>query len=137
MEENKNDRSEENSLDMNISNRQSINILDLPDELLRAIFNKLHIVDIFYSLVNVNQRFDRLSLDSLYIHELDFIFKESNIYNSATYIHILHKIYEQILPRINDKVKKFIVDPVLFSSSCIIPLHFFFIITNCITCKYE
>ena len=52
-----------------------MNILALPDEMLCAILNKLHMVDVFYSLVNVNERFDRLALDSLYVHHLDFVIK--------------------------------------------------------------
>src|SRR5271169_1904267 len=57
--------------------RNSMNILDLPDEMLCAILNKLNMVDVFYSLVDVNERFDRLVLDPLYIHHhhhhLDFV----------------------------------------------------------------
>jgi len=49
---------------MNIRNKKDINILDLLDEMLRAIFNKLNMIDMLYSLVDVNRRFDRLSLYS-------------------------------------------------------------------------
>jgi hypothetical protein len=44
-----------------LNNRLSI--LDLPDEMLLTIFNKLNMVDVLYSLVDVNERFDRLVLD--------------------------------------------------------------------------
>lgn len=96
---------------MNILKSNYINILDLPDEILRIIFNKLNTTEIFYSLVGVNQRFDRLALDSLYIPHLDFVIKRSNIHNSSVDVHILDKICENVLPRINDKVTKLIVDP--------------------------
>ena len=96
---------------MNILKSNYIDILDLPDEILRIIFNKLNTTDIFYSLVGVNQRFDRLAFDSLYIQHLDFVIKPSNIHNSPVDVRFLDKICEQILPRINDKVTKLIVDP--------------------------
>ena len=60
-------------LDMSTVDINDINILDLPDEILLAIINKLNMIDILYSLVDVNQRFDRLVLDPLYIHHLDLM----------------------------------------------------------------
>ncbi len=51
-----------------------LNILDLPDEILLIICSKMNIVDVLYSLVDVNQRFDRLVLDPLTI-----IFNRYNI----------------------------------------------------------
>ena len=91
---------------MNTLNSNDINILDLPpDEILRIIFNKLNTVDIFYSLVGVNQRFDRLTLD--------LVIKRSNSHKSSIDVHILDKI----LSRINEKVTKFTVDS--FSMECI------------------
>ena len=48
-----------------MSNNNEINILDLPDEILLSILNKLNNIDILYSLVDVNQRFDRLALNSI------------------------------------------------------------------------
>ncbi|CAF2056181.1 unnamed protein product [Rotaria magnacalcarata] len=96
---------------MNILNNTNINILDLPDEILRTIFNKLNMVDILYSLVDVNQRFDRLALDSLYIHHLDLVIKRDDIHNSSVDTHIIERICSKILPRINDKVTKFILEP--------------------------
>jgi hypothetical protein len=46
-------------------------ILDLPDEMLLAIFNKLNMIDVFYSLVDINERFNRLIFDPFSIHNLD------------------------------------------------------------------
>ena len=62
---------------METSNNYNTNILDLPDEMLLAIFNKLNMVDVLYSLVDVNKRFNRLILDPFYIHNLDFTVKRS------------------------------------------------------------
>jgi hypothetical protein len=77
------------SYDMNKFNNNNNNILDLPNEILQFIFNKLNTVDMLYSLVDVNQRFDRLTLHSLYIHHLNFAAEPSNEYHSSMYAHIL------------------------------------------------
>jgi hypothetical protein len=92
-------------------NNNDINILDLPDELLQFIFNKLNTVDMLYSLVDVNQRFDRLAFDPFYIQRLNFSIESSNNYNSSVYTHILDRICEKILPRINEKVTKLTLEP--------------------------
>ncbi len=58
-------------LNMNNSNKNHFNILDLPDETLFIIFKKLNMVDVFYSFLDVNRRFHRLTFDSLYVRDLD------------------------------------------------------------------
>ncbi|CAF4129116.1 unnamed protein product [Rotaria sordida] len=68
-------------------------------------------MDMFYSLVDVNQRFNRLAFDSLCIHHLNFAIKHFDIHQYATYNDILDRICSKILPRINDKVNKLTVDP--------------------------
>ncbi|CAF2728381.1 unnamed protein product [Rotaria sp. Silwood2] len=91
---------------MNFLNSNDINILHLPDEILSIIFNKLNTIDIFYSLVGVNHRFDRLTLDPLVIHHFDFAIEKSHVHNS----YILDKVCSKILPRINDKITKLTLD---------------------------
>ena len=95
-------------IDMNIS---SNNILDLPDEILQLIFHQLNLVDMFYSLVNVNKRFDRLVLDPLHVHHLNFAVKTPNSSTNSTYTNILQRICEHILPRINDQVTELTLAP--------------------------
>jgi hypothetical protein len=100
------------SSNMNIISNDYINILDLPDEMLRAIFNKLNMVDVFYSLVDVNQRFDRLALDSLYIRHLDFAVKPPLKHDCSSVDHqVLDQICRKILPRIHHKINKLTVEP--------------------------
>jgi len=66
------DMTEQNSgINMNISNNDHPNIFDLPNEILFIIINKLNIDDLFYSLVDINERFAQLVLDPLYIQNLD------------------------------------------------------------------
>ena len=88
-----------------LSNNE-INILDLPDEILLYIFNKLNNVDVLYSLVDVNQRFDRLSLNSRVIDDLDFT---SNLLLGCKfkkYSERFDRICRRILPRINHQINK-------------------------------
>ncbi|CAF4768493.1 unnamed protein product [Rotaria sp. Silwood2] len=86
-----------------------MNILDLPDEMLLAILNKMNMVDVLYSLVDVNQRFDRLVLDSLYVCHLNFTNKTLLNRNSAIAKQVLDRICEKIFPRIYHKINKLTV----------------------------
>ncbi len=88
---------------MNMLNNNQINILDLPDEILLYIFNKLNNVDILYSLMDVNQRFDRLAFNYLYIHDLDFT---ANSLLDCEYSERLDRICKSILPRIRHQINK-------------------------------
>ena len=101
-------------LDMNNLNNNHLNILDLPDEILFIIFKKLNMVDVLYSLVDVNRRFDRLALDSLYIRDLDMttIMNINSLYDQTSSIdtQVLSRICEKILPRIHHQVHKLTVE---------------------------
>ncbi len=87
------------TLDMNSLNNNHLNILDLPDEVLLIILKKLNTIDLLHSLVDVNRRFDRLVLDSLYILDLDMtdIMTINSLYDQTS-------IDPQILPRICEKI---------------------------------
>ncbi|CAF3203245.1 unnamed protein product, partial [Rotaria sp. Silwood2] len=83
-----------------------INILDLPDEMLLYILKKLNNIDILYSLVDVNQRFDRLILNSLYTHDLNFTTNSLMNYKSKEYNEVLDRICKIILPKIHHQINK-------------------------------
>ncbi|CAF3278546.1 unnamed protein product [Rotaria sp. Silwood2] len=102
---------------MNTLNNKNINILDLPDEILLIIFNKLHMIEMFYSLVNVNQRFNRLVLDPFFIHHLKLTIEPFLNDNSSVNNEIFDPIRTKILPRIDDKVTKRTIESL--SMSCI------------------
>ncbi len=113
-------------LDMNNLNKIRLNILDLPDEILFIILKKLNMVDVVYSLVDVNQRFDRLAVDSLYICDLNItnIMSINSLYNQTSLIDtkVLSKICQKILPRIYHQVHKLTVEeysmkPILFAAT--------------------
>ncbi len=98
---------------MNISNNDHRNLLDLPNEILFIIFNKLHMVDVLYSLVNINERFDQLVLDPLHIRHLDMTMmtvKSVFNYNFSIDNQVLDRICIDIIPRIRHQVKKLTVE---------------------------
>ena len=67
--------------------------------MLLAVFNKLNMVDILYSLVDVNQRFDRLAFDPFHIHHhLDLVIQKDDIEHCSVDTHILDRICSKILP---------------------------------------
>ena len=91
---------------MNTSMNNNINILDLPNEILRIIFNKLNMINVLYSLVDINERFNRLIFDPLYVQNLDLTVKSLFNRNSSINNQIVGRICEKILPRIHDQVNK-------------------------------
>jgi hypothetical protein len=98
---------------MNYSNNK--NILDLPDEILLIIFNKLNLIDVLYSLVDVNSRFDRLAFNPLYIDDLDMttiMINNNSIHNQTFSIdnQVLSRICQKILPRIDHQIHKLTVE---------------------------
>ena len=99
---------------MNTSNNNHLNILDLPNEILLIIFNKLNMIDVLYSLVDVNKRFDRLVLAPFYIHHFDFTI---NTTKSVFYRifpvdnKVLDRIAKKVLPRIHHRIVKLTVEP--------------------------
>jgi len=99
---------------MNNSNNNHLNILDLPDEILFIIFEKLNTIDVLGSLVDVNQRFNRLALDPLHICNLNMtnMMTINSLYNQTSSIdaQVLSKICQKILPRIHHQVHKLTVD---------------------------
>ena len=101
-----------NDTNMNISNYNP-NIFDLPNEILFMIINKLNIGNVFYSLVDVDERFVQLVLDPLYIEHVDItIMTIKSYYNRTFSVHkqVLSRLCENILPKIADQVKKLAIE---------------------------
>lgn len=98
---------------MNTSNINHFGILDLPNEILLMIFNKLNMVDVLYSLVDVTQRFDQLVLDPFYIRNLSLTSMRMKSFFDRTYSiddEILLKLCKNILPRIYHQVNELTVE---------------------------
>ncbi|CAF3975240.1 unnamed protein product, partial [Rotaria sordida] len=70
-----------------------------------------NIVDVLYSLVNVNERFDRLVLNPLYIHNFDLSTKSLFDDTSSISDQVLDRIYKKVLPRIHQHINKLTVEP--------------------------
>jgi hypothetical protein len=97
-------------LKMNKFNKNDVHILDLPDEILLIIFEKLPIIDVLSSIVNVNSRFFRLATDPLHVHDLDMTIKSLNGQISPNDIQALSRICQNILPHIHHQVHKLTVE---------------------------
>jgi len=100
-------------LDMNTSNNNHLNILDLPNEILLVIFKKLNMVDVLYSLVDINERFNHLVLGPLYISKFDITTMAMKSFFDGTYSidnQVLDRICKKILPRIHHQIKELTVE---------------------------
>ncbi len=99
---------------MDSLNKNHLNILDLPNEILLIICNKLHMADVLYSLVNVTKGFDQLALDPLRIRHLDTtILTIKSVFDRTFSLdhRILDRICDKILPRIHHQVYQLTVEP--------------------------
>jgi len=104
---------ETDELDMNMANNSQYNILDLPNEILFIIFNKLNMVDVLYSLVDITQRFNQLVFDPFYIHNLNMTSMTMKSYYDRIYSidnQVLDRICKNILPRISHQINELIVE---------------------------
>ncbi|CAF4188138.1 unnamed protein product [Rotaria sordida] len=71
-------------------------------------------VDVLYSLVNVNERFDQLILDHFYIRHLNMTTMTIRSVFDRIYSiddQVLARICERILPRIHHQVNQLTVEP--------------------------
>jgi hypothetical protein len=95
------------AIDMKMLNSNGMNIIDLPDEILLSIMNKLNNIDVLYSLVDVNQRFDRLTLHSLYFRHLDFLVSSfHDVCEPQKYYQIINRICQNISPRFHHQMNE-------------------------------
>lgn len=91
---------------MNELNNYQHNLVDLPDEIVYQIFNKLNMIDVFYSFMDVNRRFHQLVFDSLYVRRLNLT---TNIDNNASCEQI-SSIGTQAVSRISHQVEQLLVE---------------------------
>ena len=98
---------------MNISNRNSLNLLDLPNEVLLIIVKQLNMVDVLYSLVDVTERLDQLVLNPMYTRILDMTCVRMELLPDRVYStddHEGERICKNVLSLINHQVNELIVD---------------------------
>jgi hypothetical protein len=101
---------------MNTSNNNRLNILDLPNEILFMIVNKLNISHVVYSLFDVDERFTQIVLDPLYIlniRNLDMTIINMKSFFDYTFTiddQVFNIIYRKILPQISDHMNKLTIE---------------------------
>ncbi len=84
--------------------------INLPDEIILIIWNKLNEIDVLYSFLNVIKRFDKLIRDKIYIHSIELIktsCEEKD--NCSLSDQILDRFCLDILPQIHYIVEKLIL----------------------------
>ncbi|CAM4974203.1 unnamed protein product [Rotaria socialis] len=86
-------------------NRSSIHLLDLPDEILLIILKKLNNIDVLYSLLDINNgRLNILAQENTFTNTVKFV--------SIDDMCLIDRFCIDILPRIHQNGKCFIIDPV-------------------------
>lgn len=89
-----------------MSKKQShINLIDLPDEILLEIFNKLNNVDVLYSLMGINTQLDRILNHSFFTNYLTLMKREGNDSFYSLPASVLTRFCSEILPQIFYKIK--------------------------------
>lgn len=91
-----------------MSNR-IVSILDLSDEVLLTIFKKLHNIDLFYSLLDVNRRLNNVVCDITFSQAVDLTALSSNGACDSENKVVADRFYAHILPRIRNNVESFTV----------------------------
>ena len=97
---------------MEISKKEK-NLLDLPNEILLIIMKKLNMVDVLYSLVDVNQRLNQLVFNPSYIGIVDLTCLNEDLFLDRIYSidsYVDKRVCQNVLPRINDQVNELIID---------------------------
>jgi hypothetical protein len=93
-------------------NYSSANLLDLSDEILIIILKNLNYIDVLYSLIGVDQKFDRLTRDIILTQSVDLTSKNSSNNDDDSKINsILKQFCLHILPQIQHNIQSLTLDP--------------------------
>jgi hypothetical protein len=87
-----------------------VELIDLPDELLVMIFNKLNNVELLYSLIGINPRLDRIICHSTYTGYLTLFRYASDYEIYSLSDPMLDRFCSEILPRIDHQMKTLILE---------------------------
>lgn len=90
----------------------STNLMDLPNEIIFTIWNKLEKVDILYSFLGVNRRFNELACTVAYTRSIDLMRRNSSNENCSLTDSILDRFCLHILPQIHERVECFNLDSI-------------------------
>jgi hypothetical protein len=83
-----------------------VQLLNLPDEILMIIFKKLDNVEVLYSLMDVNMRFNKIVRDPTFTSQIALMKQNSstNLTSPLSDI-VLDRFCLKILPQIHEKIK--------------------------------
>src|ERR1700722_19426392 len=81
-----------------------VQLIDLPDELLVMIFQRLNNVELLYSLMGINTRLDRIISDPVFTTYLTLFRYFSNHHICPLVDTVLGRFCSQILPKIHYKI---------------------------------
>jgi hypothetical protein len=83
-----------------------IKLTDLPDEILMIIFKKLYNFEVLYSLIDINDRLNKIALDSIFTSDLTLMRYVSVDSICPLSNPILDRLCSQVLPHIHHKIKR-------------------------------
>jgi hypothetical protein len=95
-----------------------IGVNNLPDEILLIIFQKLSNVEVLYSLIGVNKRFNRIAHDSIFTSSLTLMKCLPDESVSPLPYLMLGQLFSKILPEIHEKIKRLNIES--FSMQCVL-----------------
>jgi len=78
-------------------------LMNLPDEIILIILNKLDNVEVLYSLTNVNTQLNRIVNDSIFTTKITLM--KSTGLTSTLPDTVLNRFYLEILPEIHQKIQ--------------------------------
>jgi hypothetical protein len=87
-----------------------VSIVDLPNEILLTIFNKLNNFDILYSLVGINDKLDNVACDRTFTRSIDLTSISSSEKDDSKTNAVCDRFCLHILPRIHNNIECLTVD---------------------------
>ncbi|CAF5017027.1 unnamed protein product [Rotaria sp. Silwood1] len=88
----------------------TVQLLDLPDEMLIEILNKLNNIDVLCTVLGVNKRLERLARDTIFTDFLDLTTKSSLGGICSMSNIILDRFCSSILPQIHHNIKSLVLE---------------------------
>ena len=82
-----------------------IQLDDLPDEILLLIFKELLNIEVLYSLIDVNDRLNRIAHDPMFTNHLSLMKYSSNVSIHPLSESMLNRFCLKILPEIYQKIQ--------------------------------
>jgi hypothetical protein len=81
-----------------------IQLADISDEILLLILKKLSNIEVLYSLIGVNIRFDKITRDPIFTNHLALVKRSANGDIKSIDDPIFDRFYSEILPTIHHKI---------------------------------